>query len=83
MLIVYYKYKFNRRVGIEEIYKHSIIYEKFQMLSHEPLYVNKNMPYCNIHGHIHSLEYDSKHYFNVSVECINYKPINFEEIKSL
>ena len=53
------------------------------MLSHEPLYVNKNMPYCNIHGHIHSLEYDSKHYFNVSVECINYKPINFEEIKKL
>lgn len=53
------------------------------MLSHEPLYVNKNMPYCNIHGHIHSLKYDSKSFFNVSVECINYKPINFEEIKKL
>ena len=63
--------------------KYPIIYEKFWMLSHEPLYVNKNMPYCNIHGHIHSLKCDSKHYFNVSVECINYKPINFEKIKKL
>jgi len=39
------------------------------------------MPYANIHGHIHHLKYESRQYFNVSVECIAYTPMDFEDIK--
>jgi calcineurin-like phosphoesterase family protein len=68
-------------VGFSEVYKYPIIYDNFYILSHEPIYLNENMPYANIHGHIHHLKYDSKQFFNVSVECINYTPIKFEDIK--
>lgn len=70
-----------RDIGISEVYKYPIIYKKFWICSHEPLYMNDSMPYCNIHGHLHSKKINSKQYFNVSVECINYTPIDFEEIK--
>lgn len=69
-------------VGFDEVYKYPIIYDNFYILSHEPVYLNENMPYGNIHGHIHHLKYDSKQFFNVSVECINYTPIKFEDIKA-
>lgn len=39
---------------------------------------------ANIHGHLHANRVKgnfSSKYFNVSVECINYTPIDFEEIK--
>jgi len=39
------------------------------------------MPYANIHGHIHHLKYEGKQHFNVSVECIDYTPMDFEDIK--
>lgn len=68
-------------IGINNVYKYPIIYKKFWMLSHEPLYVNDHMPYVNIHSHLHSKKMDSKQYFNVSAECINYTPIDFEDIK--
>jgi calcineurin-like phosphoesterase family protein len=73
-------------VGFNIVYHYPIIYNEFYMLSHEPLYVNSNMPYANIHGHIHSMNICSKgeiqQYFNVSVENINYTPISFSDIKS-
>lgn len=69
--------------GIEEIYQYPIIYNEFYVFSHEPIYLNENMPYANVHGHIHHLKYDSKQFFNVSVECINYTPIDFERIKEI
>lgn len=69
--------------GFKEAYNYPIIYSEFYMLSHAPLYVNENMPYLNIHGHIHSQSLDSKQHFNVSVERIDYTPINFEKIKQL
>ena len=57
-------------------------------LSHEPiLYMPKESPYLNIHGHIHSFNYgigntweEGRRHFNVSVEKINYTPISTEEI---
>jgi len=70
-----------RETGFDEIYRYPIIFEKFYILSHEPLYLSRNMPYANIHGHIHHLKYDDKQFFNVSVECIEYTPVNFEQIK--
>lgn len=72
-----------KETGFDEVIKYSIIYNEFYILSHEPVYLNENMPYANIHGHIHHLKYDSKQFFNVSVECINYTPINFEDIKKM
>lgn len=52
------------------------------VLSHVPVH-----PACltrwdaNIHGHLHSNVIQDKRYINVSVEQINYTPINFEELK--
>ena len=66
--------------------KHPIIIENFYILSHEPMFVNENMPYVNIHGHLHNSGHENefntnKHHFNASVECINYTPLNLETIK--
>lgn len=36
----------------------------------------------NIHGHIHNRESPSKYHRNVSVEQINYTPINIEELRT-
>ncbi|HEX9058754.1 MAG TPA: phosphoesterase [Clostridia bacterium] len=67
--------------GFHEVYRFPIIFEKFYILSHEPLYMSKNMPYANIHGHIHHLKYEDRQFFNVSVECVEYTPVNFKKIK--
>ena len=69
--------------GFQEVYQYPIIYNEFYILSHEPLYLNENMPYANIHGHIHHLRYDSRQFYNVSVECIDYTPVDFEKIKEI
>lgn len=68
--------------GFDEVSEYPIIYESFYILSHEPIYMNKHMPYVNIHGHIHSQKYEGKHYFNACVEHYDYKPVAFEEIRS-
>lgn len=69
-------------MGFNEVYSYPIIFKEFYILSHAPLYVNQNMPYVNIHGHLHwhGSKYDNEKFFNVSVERINYTPIDFEEI---
>mgnify|MGYP000043454190 CR=1 FL=1 len=72
-----------KETGIQEVYQYPIIYNEFYILSHEPVYLSENMPYANIHGHIHHLKYADKQFFNVSVECINYTPIHFEKIKEV
>ena len=38
------------------------------------------MPYVNIHGHTHSVSMTGANYYNVSVEAIDYRPINFNTI---
>ena len=76
-----------RDCGINEVYSCPILYSEFYLLSHYPIYINENTPFVNIHGHIHSSKYVSNGYdnqeghFNVSVEVLNYTPINFDEIK--
>ena len=73
--------------GFEAVYKFPIIFEGFYILSHQPQFLNAHIPYVNIHGHIHNtqqelINVDGKNlYYNVSVECINYTPINFSKIK--
>lgn len=73
--------KYWKDVGFDEVSKYPIIFENHFILSHIPLsYVPG--PFLNIHGHLHSKQMPDKHkYFNVSVESINYRPIDFEVIK--
>lgn len=37
----------------------------------------------NIHGHLHANSLNDWRYFNASVEAIDYRPVNFDEIKAL
>jgi calcineurin-like phosphoesterase family protein len=69
--------------GFNEVNEHPIIYGGFFFLSHEPMYMNKHMPYVNIHGHIHGLKYEGNQFVNVSVEQWDYKPVQFEAIKQM
>jgi len=74
------------KAGFLEVYKYPIIVDDFFILSHEPMYVNKNMPYANIFGHVHNRpEYntDSAQTYCVSVERINYMPIEFDKVKKI
>ena len=73
-----------RAAGFEEVYDKPILFEGFWLLSHDALYVNSNMPYANIFGHVHNsplIRDYSKQHFCVSVERIDYTPIRFELIK--
>lgn len=76
--------EFYRNCGFAEVSRYPIIYDGFWILSHEPLYVNANMPYANIFGHVHTsktyVDY-SEQSFCVCVERLNYQPIKFDEIK--
>lgn len=73
-----------RKFGFEEVYEYPVIIEGFWILSHDALYVNSNMPYANLFGHVHNSpivkDYSNQHYC-VSVERINYAPIEFDVIK--
>lgn len=46
--------------------------------------MNANMPYANLFGHVHNnpivRDYSKQHYC-VSIERIDYTPIDFEEVK--
>jgi len=69
-----------REIGFEEVSKYPIIIGGFVILSHEPVYLNDHMPYVNLHGHIHSKTMNSNQYFNVSVECCDYIPLNLDKL---
>ena len=72
--------------GFDKVSEYPIILDEFWMVSHKPLYLNKNMPYANIYGHVHGNEMYvdySKHSFCACVERINYTPISWDEIKKI
>lgn len=76
--------EYYRNAGFSEVYDMPIIYEEFWILSHEPMYVNTNMPYANLFGHVHAspiFKTYSSHHYCVSAERIDYKPISLSEIK--
>lgn len=70
--------------GFIEVSSYPIIVNGFFILSHAPLYMNNNMPYVNIFGHVHNngiyTDY-SKKSFCACVERIEYKPVSLEYIK--
>ena len=73
-----------RQCGFTEASPWPIIFENFWILSHEPLYINENMPYANIYGHVHAnptYKDASRQSVCVCVERIDYCPISFEEIQ--
>lgn len=76
--------EYYRQAGFAEVYDCPVIIDGYWILSHEPLYVNANMPYANLFGHVHNSpifkDFSNQH-FCVSVERIEYAPISFEEIK--
>ena len=73
-----------RGFGFSEVYDFPIIIDGFWILSHDALYVNENMPYANLFGHVHNSpiikDYSKQHYC-VSAERIAYTPIEFDKIK--
>jgi len=73
-----------RAAGFQEVYDLPVILDNFWILSHDVLYVNANMPYANLFGHVHNTpsvkDYSNQHYC-VCVERIGYRPISFDEIK--
>lgn len=75
--------EYYRNAGFKEVYDVPILFKNFWILSHEPIYVNSNMPYANLFGHVHNnpiiKDYSSQH-FCVSAERIKYRPILFEDI---
>lgn len=73
--------KWWREVGFHEVSQYPILVDDFYLFSHEPCYLNRKMPYINIHGHLHARKIDSPQYINMSVELRGYKPVNFEIIK--
>ena len=73
-----------RECGFSSVYDYPIILENFWILSHEPMYLNGNMPYANIYGHVHGSEQYvdySAHSFCACVERIQYRPIAWDEVK--
>lgn len=72
-----------RQAGFIEVYDLPVLYKNFWILSHDAIYVNRNMPYANLFGHVHNnpiiKDYSSQH-FCISVERISYTPISFEDI---
>lgn len=72
-----------QELGFDECSSLPVIYNGFFILSHEPLYINRNMPYANIYGHVHgneSYRTVSGQSACVSAERINYTPVLFEEL---
>lgn len=74
---------FYRDCGFSEVYKWPIVYHQWYILSHEPVYLENNSPYINIHGHLHSKKYEGNNHINVCVENTEYKPVLFSEVVKL
>ena len=75
-----------RGFGFDEVYDLPVILGGFWILSHDALYVNENMPYANLFGHVHNspiVKDFSKQHYCVSVERIDYTPRAFSEIKRI
>ena len=81
-----YSNEYYRNVGFAEVYDMPVLYKGFWILSHDAIYVNSNMPYANLFGHVHNSpivkDYSSQH-FCVSAERIDYTPISFDTIMKI
>lgn len=74
-----------RELGFAECFFLPVLYKEFFLLSHEPLYINTNMPYANFYGHVHanpSYKDASRQSVCVSVERIEYAPVEFGVLRA-
>ena len=81
-----FAYKEYLEIGFNEVYFYPIIVDDFWIMSHEPMYINMNMPYANIFGHVHDnpiYKDFSKRSFCVCVERIGFRPILLSKIKEI
>jgi calcineurin-like phosphoesterase family protein len=61
-----------------------ILYDNFFLLSHEPVFVNEQCPFCNVHGHTHGNRFENTLlHVNVSAECVDYTPLAFAEVRKI
>jgi len=69
--------------GFEYVSKYPIILKDFFVLSHAPLaYMNDNMPFFNIYGHVHGNSMYNTHTEHSQCVCVerqNFRPIQIEE----
>lgn len=68
-------------VGFNVVSPYPIIVNDWFILSHQPLYINANMPYANIFGHVHgNKQYRdfSKQSFCASCERTNFAPVELD-----
>ena len=68
-------------IGFNEVSKYPIIVEDDYIFSHEPVILESESKFKNIYGHTHSKGFNDDKSFCVSIEKIEYKPINFDIIK--
>lgn len=71
-------------LGFNTVYDIPVLYKGFYILSHEPVYVNENMSYVNIYGHVHgnpNYKDYSRNGCCICVERTNYTPVNFYSIR--
>ena len=73
-----------RELGFSEVYDHPIILDNFWIVSHEPMYVSKMIPYANIFAHVHNnpmYKTCSSRSYCSCVDRNNFKPVSFDYIK--
>lgn len=71
------------QVGFDEVHKEPILIRNQFILSHEPIEMSKDMPYFNVHGHIHQYQVEDGKHFNVCVEQTGYRPVKVDKLVRL
>lgn len=77
--------EFYREMGVV-VYEYPVIFSDWYFVSHQPMYLNENMPYVNIFGHVHNNPIYKDHSTNSFCVCadrIDYTPVSFEQIKEI
>lgn len=78
------KRKDYEEMGFEFVSENPIIFKEFYFLSHKPMYMNENMPYVNIYGHVHDnpmYKDRTENTWCISVERTNYAPVLLEDFE--
>jgi calcineurin-like phosphoesterase family protein len=77
------KWKDYLAYGFDRVYDGPIIIDNWAIMSHHPHFVNMQMPYINIYGHVH----DDYNYTDVAptgacvcVERWEYKPVDLDQL---
>lgn len=68
-------------VGFHTVSEYPILYDWKYLLSHEPVQLSPDMPYLNLHGHLHSEQHNSHQHICLSVEQTRYRPIRLEQVE--